>query len=96
LQEQAIADCEVMSWYLCNNPDSHFIKTLRAARSAPGVRYALNNNEFATHHINGGTERKTLDTAEVMDVLRDVFLIQLPDTPELKRVIESLLENQNQ
>ena len=95
LQEQAIADYEVMSWYLCNNPDSHFIKTLRAARSAPGVRYALNNNEFATHHINGGTERKTLTTAdEVIDVLRDVFLIQLPDTPELKKVIESLFGKQ--
>src|SRR5687768_10963711 len=92
LQEQLLPDYEATSWYLCNHPQSHFIKTLRAARSAPGYRYALNNNEFAVHQLNGTTERKTLSTAEeVMNVLENVFLIKLPDAPELKQTIESVM-----
>ena len=92
LQEQLLPDYEATSWYLCNHPQSHFIKTLRAARSAPGYRYALNNNEFAVHQLNGPTERKTLSTSEeVMNLLEDVFLIKLPDAPELKSVIESVM-----
>jgi len=92
LQEQLLPDYEATSWYLCNHPQSHFIKTLRAARSAPGFRYALNNNEFAVHQLNGTTERKTLATAEeVMKVLEDIFLIKLPDAPELKQAIEGVM-----
>jgi N-hydroxyarylamine O-acetyltransferase len=94
LQEQMIKDYEVMSWYLCNHPESHFIKTLRAAISGPGVRYALNNNEFAIHRLNSGTERKTFATSdEVMNVLQNIFLIQLPGTPELRTVIEQVMQN---
>ena len=92
LQEQLLPDYEATSWYLCNHPQSHFIKTLRAARSAPGYRYALNNNEFAVHQLNGATERKTLSTAEeVMKILEEVFLIKLPDVPGLKQKIEGLM-----
>ena len=92
LQEQLLPDYEATSWYLCNHPQSHFIKTLRAARSAPGYRYALNNNEFAVHQLNGTTERKTFSTAEeVMNVLEDVFLIKLPDAPGLKKAIEGVM-----
>ena len=92
LQKQLLPDYEATSWYLCNHPQSHFIKTLRAARSAPGYRYALNNNEFAVHQLNGSTERKTLATAEeVMKVLEDVFLIKLPDAPEIKKAIEAVM-----
>jgi N-hydroxyarylamine O-acetyltransferase len=92
LQEQVIKDYEVMSWYLCNHPESHFIKMLRAAITGPGVRYALNNNEFAIHRMNGGTERKILASVEeILEVLQTVFLIQLPDAPELEKIIESLI-----
>jgi N-hydroxyarylamine O-acetyltransferase len=95
LQEQVIKDYEVMSWYLCNHPESHFIKTLRAAITGAGVRYALNNNEFAIHRLNGGTERETLTTIDqVMDVLQNVFLIQLPDDPELITVIREVIQNE--
>ena len=92
LQEQLLPDYEATSWYLCNHPQSHFTKTLRAARSAPGYRYALNNNEFAVHQLNGTTERKTLSTAEeVIKVLEDVFLIKLPDVPGLRQAIERVM-----
>jgi N-hydroxyarylamine O-acetyltransferase len=94
LQEQVIKDYEVMSWYLCNHPESHFIKMLRAAITGPGVRYALNNNEFAVHRMNNGTERNILATPEeVMDVLQNVFLIDLPDTPELTIAIKQVMEH---
>ena len=94
LQEQLLPDYEATSWYLCHYPESHFIKTLRAARSVPGYRYALNNNEYAVHQLNGSTERKVLSSAEeVMDTLEKVFLIQLPDGPELKKKIEWVIEN---
>lgn len=97
LQEQLLPDFEATSWYLCNHPQSHFIKTLRAALSAPGYRYALNNNEYAVHSLNGGTERKTLPNAEeIMKVLEDVFLIRLPDAPELKHIIESVIMQANE
>jgi len=44
------------------------------------------------HQLNGTTERKTLSTAEeVMNVLENVFLIKLPDAPELKQTIESVM-----
>jgi N-hydroxyarylamine O-acetyltransferase len=93
LQEQLLPDYEVTSYYLCHYPESHFINMLRAARSAPGYRYALNNNEFAIHHLNGPTERKILSTAEeVMNILETVFLIKLPGTAELKKRIEALLQ----
>lgn len=96
LHNQALPDYEAMSWYLCNYPQSHFIKMLRAARSEPGVRYALNNNEFAIHRMNEGTERRTLDTAEeIMHLLETVFLIQLPKTPELKKIIEQIIRSEN-
>jgi len=92
LQEQLLPDYEATSWYLCNYPESHFIKTLRAARSAPGIRYALNNNEFAVHQLNGGTERKILSSAdEVMKILETVFIIKLPETPDLKKAIEAVM-----
>jgi len=92
LQEQVIKDYEVMSWYLCNHPESHFIKMLRAVITGPGVRYALNNNEFAIHRMDDGTERKTLGSAdEVLEILQTVFLIQLPGAPELKKIIERII-----
>lgn len=93
LQEQQLPDFEITSYYLCHYPESHFIKMLRAARSAPGYRYALNNNEFAIHQLNGPTERKILSTAEdVMKVLETVFLIRLPEPYELKKRIELVIE----
>lgn len=95
LEEQLLPDFEVMSYYLCHYHDSHFIKMLRAARSAPGYRYALNNNEFAIHEVNGATERKTLSSVdEILDTLENTFLIRLPDTADLKGVIRQVMQQQ--
>lgn len=58
LQENLLPDYEVANWYLSNHPDSRFVTGLLAARPAPDRRYALLNNQFTVHHLNGRTERR--------------------------------------
>lgn len=80
LEEQFLPDYEVSNWYLSNHPDSHFVTGLIAARSAPGVRYALMNNQLSIHHMAGLTEKRRLGSAgEIRQVLQDTFQIRLPE-----------------
>jgi N-hydroxyarylamine O-acetyltransferase len=93
LQEQLLPDFEVTNWYLSNHPNSRFVNGLIAARSTPDRRYALNNNEFAVHHLNGGTERRTLKSvAEMRDMLAGSFRVNLPEAPELDAALQRLVE----
>lgn len=92
LEEQFLPDYEVSNWYLSNNPESHFVTGLIAARSEPGRRYALSNNKLAVHHLNGGTERAILTSvAELRKVLKDVFLLNPPEVDELGTTLEQLV-----
>jgi N-hydroxyarylamine O-acetyltransferase len=92
LQEQLQPDYEVTNWYLSNHPGSRFVTGLIAARSTPDRRYALNNNEFAVHHLNGRSERRTLTTAaELRDILAGPFGVKLPDAPELDAALQRLV-----
>jgi N-hydroxyarylamine O-acetyltransferase len=92
LQPQFRADYEVTSWYLCHHPKSRFVNNLIAARAEPGRRYALLNNEFAIHNLNGETDRRILSSvAELREALKDAFRITLPDAPELNPVLERLI-----
>lgn len=91
LREELLPDYEVMNWYLSNHPNSRFVTGLIAARPAPGRRYALYNNEFAMHDLNGKTERRLLATAaELREALEDAFHVTLPDAPELDAALERL------
>lgn len=84
-------DYEVTCWYLCNHPDSQFISNLIAARPTKDCRYALRNNELATHHRNGPTERITLTTAEELRAaLTGPLGLTLPDSPKLYATLERL------
>ena len=84
LQEQCLPDYEVSNWYVSTHPDSIFVTGLMAARPATDCRYALRNNEFAVHHLDGKTERRILTTiAEMRETLEQAFRITLPDVPEL-------------
>jgi N-hydroxyarylamine O-acetyltransferase len=88
LQEQAASDYELGNWYVSTHPSSLFVNFLVASRPAPGVRYALRNNELAIHRLNGGTERRTLATAdELRSALVDMMKIELPAGPD----VDSLL-----
>jgi N-hydroxyarylamine O-acetyltransferase len=93
LQEQHLADYEVSNWYLSNNPTSHFVTGLMAARPAADRRYALRNNQFAIHYLDGDTERRMLTTvAELRAILQDAFHIALPATPDLDLALQRLIE----
>ncbi len=92
LQEQFQQDFEVSSWYLSNHPESQFVTTLIAARPDHDCRYALRNNEFATHQLDGSTERRLLASAdELRTVLESTFCLTLPDAPELSAALESVI-----
>jgi arylamine N-acetyltransferase len=56
LQEAFLPDYEVNNWYTSTHPRNLFVNELLAARPAPGRRYALRNNQFTVHHLNGRTE----------------------------------------
>jgi N-hydroxyarylamine O-acetyltransferase len=89
LREEVLPDYEVINWYLSNHPTSRFVTGLIAARPAPGRRYALFNNEFAVHHLNGQTDRRLLATAaELRETLEDAFQLRLPNAPELDAALE--------
>jgi N-hydroxyarylamine O-acetyltransferase len=89
LQEQLLADYEVVNWYLCNNPSSHFVTGLVAARPDRECRYALRGNEFTVHHVNGDTRRRLLASAdEVRAALETTFRVTLPQGPELDAALE--------
>jgi len=89
LQEQVLADYEVVNWYLCNNPSSHFVTGVFAARPDHACRYALRGNELAVHHVNGITERRLLtSTRELRAALEETFRVNLPVGPELQAALE--------
>jgi N-hydroxyarylamine O-acetyltransferase len=94
LQEQGLPDYEVTNWYLSNHPESHFVRRLIAARTEPGRRYALLDNELAVHLLRGETVRKRLPTAkELRRVLSETLRIALPDSPELDGKLREIAES---
>jgi N-hydroxyarylamine O-acetyltransferase len=92
LQEQFLADYEVTSWYLSNNPASHFVTGLIAARADSDRRHALRGNELTIHHLHAPIERRTLASAEaIRSTLADTFHVKLPDTRELDAAFERVI-----
>lgn len=91
LVEQLPIDYEVGSWYVSTHPASFFTTLLVASRPAPGLRYALRNNELAIHHLEGETERRTLNSgADLRQALSEFMLIELPTGPEVDALIERI------
>jgi N-hydroxyarylamine O-acetyltransferase len=88
LQEQFQADYEVANWYQCTYPNSQFTANLMVARTAPGRRYALRNNELSVHHLEGPSERRVLRTAaELRGALSDTFGLILADASGLDALL---------
>lgn len=84
LTEQLPIDYVAINYYLSTSPASHFTQKLLAARTAPGRRYALRNDQLAIHHTGGPTERRTLGSArELRDVLEETFGVAAPDDAAL-------------
>jgi N-hydroxyarylamine O-acetyltransferase len=82
LTEQHPIDYHVSSWYLSNNPESHFVTGIVAARVDDGVRHALRNAEYSLHPLKGETKKTPITHAEqLMELLDEVFDIDVPDVP---------------
>jgi len=94
LDEHYRQDYEITNWYLSNHPESHFVTGLIAARPEvdPNRRYALHGKELSIHTIGKETEKHTLQTvAELKDVLKNDFRINMPDVPGLDDKLEELM-----
>lgn len=93
LQPQYLVDYEIASWYLSNKPESHFVTGLRVARSVPGRRYGLSNNELSIHETGTTSHSQTLTSArEIKTTLEDVFGIRVPEHPELEARLGKLID----
>ena len=91
LQEQVLPDYELASWYLSNHPESHFVRRLICARTAPQRRYALLDNELAVHELGGETTRRKLTSAaELRGVLSETFGIAVPQRPDVDAKLAQL------
>jgi arylamine N-acetyltransferase len=91
LTPQHLADYEVSNWYLGHHPASHFLATVMAARPDTDRRYALNGTGFAVHHLDGPTERRTLESpAAVCAVLEEHFRLDLSGLPDLPTALGRL------
>lgn len=92
LAEQQPADYEVSNWYLCNHPDSHFLKGVIAARAEPAMRHALRGARYAIHRPNGDTEKRQVESvAAYRELLENTFTISIPDAPNLDEKLERMI-----
>jgi N-hydroxyarylamine O-acetyltransferase len=92
LQEVFEPDYEILNYYASTYPQSRFVTALMAARPATDRRYALANNQLTVHHLRGPTERRVLaSVSELREALEGVFLLRLPDAPELDPALARLL-----
>lgn len=92
LQEQLLPDYEMANWYVSCHPQSRFVTRLIAARPARDRRYALLNNEFAVHFLDGRTERRTLTkVSELREVLEGPIGVKLPEGPKLDEALQRLI-----
>ncbi|MGH8773185.1 MAG: arylamine N-acetyltransferase, partial [Burkholderiales bacterium] len=82
---------EVINWYTSTRPGTLFVTELLAARPVSDRRYALRNNQFTVHHLDGRTERRILANAnEMREILQGPFGLTLPDGPELDAALKRL------
>ncbi|TQM37269.1 arylamine N-acetyltransferase family protein [Pseudonocardia cypriaca] len=94
LTEQLVADYEVSNWYLCHHPRSHFLSGIMVARPDPDRRYALSSTSLAVHHLDGPTERRSLESpAEIREELEETFLIDTSGLPDLEAALARLFRD---
>jgi N-hydroxyarylamine O-acetyltransferase len=73
-------DYEVANWFTATYPEGLFTDNLLMARPDAERRYALFNNEFTIHWLDGRQERRTLvGAAELGELLLRHFHLRLTD-----------------
>ena len=73
---QAI-DLEVANWFTSTHPSSPFVRTLTAQRATRDVRYVRRYPAY-TEIRASGTRTREIARVELLPLLRDVFLLELP------------------
>lgn len=92
LTRPADIDFEVGNWYVSTHPSSPFRNRLLAARVEPGVRYTLRGAEYAIHRAGRESERRRVeDPHAVVELLRTVFRIEVPNDPKLIGALAEVL-----
>jgi N-hydroxyarylamine O-acetyltransferase len=63
------------------------------AKPDSNCRYALWNNQFTVHYLDGRTEHRVLSTvAELRATLENVFCLNLGLIADLDRMLQQLIE----
>jgi N-hydroxyarylamine O-acetyltransferase len=84
LQPQFIEDYQLANWYVATHPESPFVRTLRIARSVPGRRYGLLNDDLSIHTLDEeSVSRKLSSLGDLKEALVEIFGIKLPEHPGL-------------
>lgn len=92
LQERYLPDYEVSNWYVSTHPNSLFVNSLLLARPETHCRYALRDNKFTIHSLNGNTKHHVVNSVEeLQNILEHYFLLKLPAIAELTSVLERFI-----
>lgn len=92
LQEQQPVDIEMLNHYVMSHPDSPMLGRLIAARTEPERRFGLLNGAVSTYGPDGALERRCITSvAELRDVLRATFAIDVPAGAEIDSALERAL-----
>jgi N-hydroxyarylamine O-acetyltransferase len=91
LQRQYQVDYEVSNHYLCTHPRSHFRAGVMAARSDRDARYALRNGKLSIHRSTGSEQRDLAGVAEIKEVLRELFHVDVPVDEALDAALARVL-----
>jgi len=92
LTRQHVADYEVSNWYLCNHPESMFLKMAVAARCEPSRRLTLRGVRYSEHYPDGRIERGEIrSVAQWREVVEGAFGIRVPDAPNLDEKIGKMI-----
>lgn len=70
-------DYAVQNHYTATHPDSPFVSQLVAQRTTLDARYALRGTELRITRADGGSEQREVANHEVIDMLREIFGIDL-------------------
>jgi N-hydroxyarylamine O-acetyltransferase len=78
LQPVHPVDFEVANWFTSTHPQSPFVRTLTVQRTTRAIRYVLRYPTY-TEIRDSGMLTREISRSELLPLLRDAFLIQLPE-----------------
>lgn len=78
LQPAYPMDFEMANWFTSTHPQSPFVRALTVQRTTREARYILRYPIY-TEIRDSGTVTREITRSELLPLLRDVFLIDLPD-----------------